>query len=732
MILQQPLRGACRFKWLALALLVVFAAAHASAATDDAEMDNAPETLAASTLTLGRLGGIVNWLLRAHNATRTLLRETRVKLAAETSRARAAEARLTPRWVANSINASCLGQISKEMRRSLAVELSLGQAMSAARAAFTETTGSLTSEVSRALASDASVQWDIEMEETRAVNIESSLSSSLSVEVSRATTTDVSLSTALTVETARASAVEQQLSSALQGEILRATTIDAALGQVFNSLSVCPANAVGAPNCKCDSGFTGTLTWTGNAWTGSCIAAPCPLNSNGAPSCQCNDGFVGALAWVGSAWAGVCSVAACPANSNGGPACTCNSGFTGALTWVGNAWTGTCAAAACPASSNGAPACVCNSGFLGTLTWSGSEWLGTCEQIPQLLHLSTGRTHTCGITAAGLVRCWGTNQYGEFGIGTTTSLISSSPVAAFPSVTNAVQVACGQGFTCVLLATGAMLCSGTNSHGQLGTGTQAPLSTPAQVTTGVTQISVGERHTCAVYTNGDMKCWGDNSISQLGLFNSYFSPSTAPLALYGVKQVSCGMYFTCALHTSGLVYCAGQYHAMGVGFNQIGNIGSDGSIACGGGHCCAIVASSNNAVKCWGNRYFGQLGDGTTGINDLVSFTAAPTPIASGVARITAGWLHSCAIETSGAVKCWGHNANGQLGVGSTDWKPLPTALAISGVKSIVAGPSSYHTCVVLLAGGFRCFGENAYGQLGVGLSVPSILSPTQIATVFI
>jgi cysteine-rich repeat protein len=162
------------------------------------------------------------------------------------------------------------------------------------------------------------------------------------------------------------------------------------------TVGACPANASGAPNCACNSGYTGTLTWNGSSWSGTC-AANCgssptnPANgtyascantaSGGTCALTCSSGYTksgDALCTNGSWSTQTCSLAACPTNASGAPNCACDSGYTGTLTWDGSSWTDTCSLASCPANASGPPNCTCNSGYTGTLTWNGSSWSGTC------------------------------------------------------------------------------------------------------------------------------------------------------------------------------------------------------------------------------------------------------------------------------------------------------------------------------------------------------------------
>jgi alpha-tubulin suppressor-like RCC1 family protein len=148
-------------------------------------------------------------------------------------------------------------------------------------------------------------------------------------------------------------------------------------------------------------------------------------------------------------------------------------------------------------------------------------------------------------------------------------------------------------------------------------------------------------------------------------------------------------------------------------------------ISVSSGHTCAVTVQGG--AKCWGFDNFGVLGNGTA------TDSLTPTDVVgltSGVASISAGSTHACAVTTSGAALCWGNGANGRLGNGATTASQTPvnvTGLS-SGVASISAGGS--HTCARLTTGGARCWGSNSRGQLGIGLTAGATQQRTTPQTV--
>ena len=374
--------------------------------------------------------------------------------------------------------------------------------------------------------------------------------------------------------------------------------------------------------------------------------------------------------------------------------------------------------------------------------------------------VASGHLHTCALTSLGGVKCWGRNTTGQLGDGTGGHIGDFSAVAVdVVGLDTGVQAVAAGGFdavfeghNCALTTAGGVKCWGNNHFGQLGTATadlcadsdgeiRAPCSkTPIDVWglgSGVVDIAVGTWHSCAVTNAGGVKCWGSNHSGQLG--DGTTTDSTTPVDVVGLGApaiaVSAGKGHTCALVTGGGVKCWGwnQSGQLGDGTGgstgdfsaiPVGVVGLEGgvvAIAAGSVHTCALTTAGN--VKCWGWNAHGQLGDGTT--------FDSTTPVdvvglGSGAVAVSGGIFHTCALTTAGGATCWGDNSAGQLGDGTTFDSTIPIGVSglTSGVVAISAGGSG-HTCA-LAAGGAKCWGSNVMGQLGDGTTT-NRLTPVDV-----
>ncbi len=343
--------------------------------------------------------------------------------------------------------------------------------------------------------------------------------------------------------------------------------------------------------------------------------------------------------------------------------------------------------------------------------------------------IAAGNSHACALTTAGGAKCWGYNITGQLGDGTTTNRLTPVDVSGLTS--GVAAVATGYGNTCALRGTGGVKCWGGNRNGEVGDGTASVRISPVDVsglTSGMAVVAIGNAHTCAVSSAGGAKCWGFNAYGQLGdnSTTQRMTPVDVSGLTSGVAVVATGNGHTCALTSAGGVKCWGS--------NIVGQLGDGTStdrlmagdvfgltsgvvaIATGQDHTCALTTLGG--VKCWGYNSNGQLGDGT------ITFRLTAVDVSgltSGVVVIAAGQAHTCAMTSAGGAKCWGKNADGQLGDNSTTQRLTP--VDVSGLTSGVAAiaPGGQHTCALTSVGGAKCWGYGGFGQLGDGTATPRL-----------
>ncbi len=155
-------------------------------------------------------------------------------------------------------------------------------------------------------------------------------------------------------------------------------------------------------------------------------------------------------------------------------------------------------------------------------------------------------------------------------------------------------------------------------------------------------------------------------------------------------------------------------------------------VSAGSGHTCALLADGN--IWGWGNNAVGQLGIGTSfGTHSSSETPLGPVDLGAGrtAKHVSAGSRtlssHTCTVLDDDSLKCWGFNYEGQLGVGDSTDRSVPTAVDLGAgrtAKSVSAG--EWHTCAVLDDDSLKCWGTNNKGQLGVGDAIDRF-SPTAV-----
>jgi cysteine-rich repeat protein len=324
--------------------------------------------------------------------------------------------------------------------------------------------------------------------------------------------------------------------------------------------------------------------------------------------------------------------------------------------------------------------------------------------------------HTCAILKTGLLKCWASNVYGQLGLDDADARGDNpdemgTNLPEVSSIGAVTAVALGGNTTCALLEGGIVKCWGRNENGQLGLGHTMSMGddmgemaslTGIELGDAATAIAVGSFHACAILSSGDVKCWGGNYVSQLGL-GDLNDRGNEPGEMAVLPKVDLGM---------------GKKAK---------------AIAAGGIHTCVILAADSK-VKCWGYNNQGQLG-----LGDTIARGGAPGTMGDALPNVDLGTNKlavaisarggtTCVLLNDSTVKCWGTNANGQVGLGDNkDAKlyigdapnemgdNLPAIGFGMGKTPTGIAVGQLHACAIFSDNSIKCWGSNAGGQLGLG-----------------
>ena len=341
-------------------------------------------------------------------------------------------------------------------------------------------------------------------------------------------------------------------------------------------------------------------------------------------------------------------------------------------------------------------------GQLGDGTIGGGSALPKPVQgLSGVIGLGSGGFHNCVILSDHTVQCWGRNQDGQLGNGNSTT--DSGTPQPVTGLTGVVALAAGGYHTCALLTDATVRCWGRNDRGQVGDGTTISRSTPVVVSgmTNAVQLSGGLYHMCALLADATVQCWGQNDSGQIGNTQVF---SSVPVTVGGIANavaVSAGVFHSCALLSDGTVHCWGQN-----GNGQLGNGTTTNSsspvdvsglddvvrVTGAGLHTCAIL--SNSAAQCWGYNVYGQLGNGNTTDSPIpvpVTGTGGVTWSSSSpaVATIDAGGLATAVAAGATTIMVTDGSGNsGSTTLTVTDLHRLSVSATGSGVGTVGSSPA--------------------------------------------
>jgi alpha-tubulin suppressor-like RCC1 family protein len=365
--------------------------------------------------------------------------------------------------------------------------------------------------------------------------------------------------------------------------------------------------------------------------------------------------------------------------------------------------------------------------------------------MDQVLKVSVGYRHTCAIKSDGSLWCWGNNQYGQVGDG-SMGTIKPFPGQPIGMSRDVADVSAGLDHTCAVKTDGSLWCWGGNDRGQLGDGTNVGKVIPKRIfASGVKKISTGAKYTCAIKNESSLWCWGENNTGQLGLgiIGGYYT--TPQPVTNDVIKVSTGWSsvagHTCAVKSDSSIFCWGNnsYGQLGNGSfgNNISSPSSDIYVdafynrltdiyhfSVGLSHTCAV--DNSNQIWCWGNNYYGQLGIGKD-YNYYQTYYSFPRQVTSvgKVKGVSGGYSSTCVIKEDNSLWCWGGNDSGQLGDGTFINRAFPHMKITDNVLQISA--NQYNTCAIISDNSLWCWGSNWYGQLGLGFSGGNINTPQKV-----
>jgi len=333
--------------------------------------------------------------------------------------------------------------------------------------------------------------------------------------------------------------------------------------------------------------------------------------------------------------------------------------------------------------------------------------------------VSGGYMYSCAVTTGGEAYCWGNNEHGQLGDGTTTDRYEPRLVVGDHSW---ASVNSGFYHTCGVTTAGKAYCWGDNYAGKLGDGTSIDHYEPTLVSGGHTWASMsrpGSRHTCAVTTGGKSYCWGYNFWGQLG--DGTTTEQNTPTLVSGGHawaSVDVSGSHSCGVTTAGKMYCWGynNWGQLGDGTttNSSAPVSATGgrttwsSVSSGYEHTCGMTRFGE--TYCWGSNGSGQLGDGT------ITNRNEPTLLSGGYtwASVDGGGWHTCGVTTSDDGYCWGRNKYGGLGDGTVTTRRQPVAVSGSYTWTSITGGSE-NTCGLTSVGEVYCWGRNSYGGVGDG-----------------
>ena len=416
------------------------------------------------------------------------------------------------------------------------------------------------------------------------------------------------------------------------------------------------------------------------------------------------------------------------------------------------------------------------------------------DEDSKVLEVSLGEDHSCALRNNGSSICWGKGDSGQLGLGNDelTTNVPTEVVAILRNFSGVLGVSVGESHSCAWTEAEQAFCWGDGADGRLGNNGEVGLDIPTMVLSdgageplsNVISMSLGSSHSCAVVgrirEEGMAFCWGEGTDGRLGLGSTQkkllpkrvvaVGESSGGDPLMGVSEVSAGKDHTCALlggEAGQGVVCWGKGtsgqlgHGLTTGSNTPVGVLAPGETASGGllltdvrqvligdSHSCALVDELEEGgngelpggrVLCWGDHTNGRLGD-----VDVTAASAFPLRVSNeqstawmyGATDLSVGASHSCAVQASATVSCWGNDGgDGRLGDAKGVWSAQPVVVldvggsadddsSLGAITQVRSGEA--HTCALNDNGAVFCWGTGTSGQLG-NAGLVNALAPVQV-----
>lgn len=276
------------------------------------------------------------------------------------------------------------------------------------------------------------------------------------------------------------------------------------------------------------------------------------------------------------------------------------------------------------------------------------------NDLSEVKQIAAGQYHACALLADGALRCWGRNDFGQLGNGTTSGTFGK-PVDVI-GLDKVVQVSCGQYHTCAVREDRTLWCWGQRGSFQHWvSGDPYEQDTPHQILEISDTVLVGAGHayfTCALSATNQLICWGFEVDKGETTPTYYAMPTSGP-----VKQLSTG-WGACVLLEDHTIQCFNEIPSSQAGpWTDVTefSMGNYGRLFC--------ASLRGEETKCYSN---------TPDIYDPLMAPANPLPNIGAVTHLAVGAEHACGMD-KGCMKCWGKNQWGQAGIGSNEDARRPT-----------------------------------------------------------